>query len=250
MGILDDLREQTNQKKKQALAQKSQKQLLRQNYENKVLPQMQKAYYFLREIVDHLRYIDLKTEVTEYSSRYPQCGKLIQQNYHISTDGRGGIGNIDELKEINVSFVLNGPGEFSYKIKYKSKIDQEVEFLHDNKIPYFWFNNSSADSSDIGIFKITRKIPVLFRISVDYQNSRIIMDIYNHDDISYFTKSFSPNDIDDAWLDRLARYLLRKDDDFIRLEITPEQRQFIRNQAKHYGDLTNRIKELISMQKK
>ena len=103
---LDELRQETNLKKVHDDIQKTREQVWQQNYTDLVLPKMQFIYYYLKEVVDHLKFIDHKVSINDYSQRFPKFETLKQRNYKISTDGRGGIGNIDKLREIDISFYL------------------------------------------------------------------------------------------------------------------------------------------------
>ena len=247
MGVLEELRQQTNLKKVHDDVQKTREQIWQQNYINIVLPKMQQIYYYFKEVIDHLQFVDHKIDIKDYSERYPKFETLTQQNYRISTDGRGGIGSVDKLKEIDISFYLIGEGEFSYIIKHKPKIEIEAEFLRSCRVPYHWLTHTRGEDTDVGTFKVKRKVPVLFKIAVDYENAKIVITANNHEDLSSFKKTYNPDHINEEFLNDLARYILREDREFILLEISNEQKQFIKKQAeKHYG-IKESIKDLIGL---
>ena len=81
MGVLEELRQQTNLKKVHDDVQKTREQIWQQNYENIVLPKMQHIYYYLKEVIDHLKFIDHKLKVKDYSQRFRKFETLTQQNY-------------------------------------------------------------------------------------------------------------------------------------------------------------------------
>jgi hypothetical protein len=247
MGILEDLKQQTDLKKIHDTAEKREELLRQKDYETLVLPKMQRLYYYLKEIVDHLKYVDFKTQVKDYSERYPQFETLVQQDYKISTDGRGGIGNINQLKEIDISFFLKAEGEFSYYIENKSKIEEEVEFLHACNVPHHLLSHRRGKETIIGTFKVKRHIPVLFNIAVDYDNANIIITAYNHEGLSSLQKTYHPYQINDMFLEKLARYILRKDFDFFQLEISDEQKNSLTEQVQGNFKLTDKIKNLIGV---
>ena len=77
---------------------------------------------------------------------------------------------------------------------------------------------------------VTCKIPVIFKFSVNYHQSKITLNINNHENFEDRIQNFNPEQIDDVFMDKLARYILRKDDDFIRIDIDESYKEKIRQQ--------------------
>jgi hypothetical protein len=50
----------------------------------------------------------------------------MQKDYRISTDGFGGLADIDKLKHINITFYCVGEGEFEYAVRGKADIENEI----------------------------------------------------------------------------------------------------------------------------
>lgn len=107
--------------------------------------------------------------------------------------------------------------------------------------------HTRGEDTDVGTFKIKRKVPVLFKITVDYENAKIIITAHNHEDLSSFKKTYHPDSINKEFLENLAQYILRKDREFILLDISDEQKDYIRKQAEDYHTLSDKIKDIIGM---
>ena len=228
MGIIDELREETNKKLVNDSRQKKLEQQLAKNYLQDISPKMQHVFKFIKEILEHISFLDRAIEIKKYSDKYPELGTLRQVDYKINTDGNVGFVNYDEIMQINVNFACVGEGEFSFKKEGKTTIDQEIAFLHEKKVPFSWNYIRTLDGVAAAHFKIKRSIPVKFRFEVDYQQSKIILLINNHLNFDSYKKVFEPSEINQNLLDEIARYMLREDNEFIQLEISNKKKQAIR----------------------
>ncbi|MCF7970706.1 MAG: hypothetical protein K9L22_06010 [Methylococcaceae bacterium] len=236
MGVLDQLRKEADQKKLSEQQSVDQQALRDKLYKTQVLPKMQQVFKYLQELVTHLNYLEIPIQVESYSDRFPRMGVLKQQDYKINTDGYGGFSDVDKLVQINVTFYCVGAGEFEYSVQTKSAIEQENAFLHAKRIPSQMHRLGGVSGEESARFVVTRKIPVRVRFEVDYEQSQIKVIVNNHTNFSTYTEQWQPEAIDDAFLDSLARYLLRKDSEFIRLDITDEYRDALRNKLNTIKD--------------
>ena len=108
MGILDDLREQANQKQSEQQEDALAREKLEHNYQVRILPKMQQLFSYFKELIDYLSVIEEPIELFNYCDRYPELGVLYQQDYRLSTDKHGGLANYEKLTEVNLRFnILN-----------------------------------------------------------------------------------------------------------------------------------------------
>lgn len=187
-------------------------------YEEILLPKMQTVFIFLKEVVNHLNYLEKAVQVLDYSSKFPKIGPLIQKNYQLNTDGFGGFCEFDNIKQINLTFVCANQGSFSYDLQGQSIIEQEIQFLSTKNIP---FKQNKRANGGVQL-TITRQIPVRFRFEVDLIQAKIKLLIHNHQDFNRYHKAFLPNDINEVLLNKIIRFLLRKDLYFIHFNIETE----------------------------
>jgi len=134
LSILDQLRKEADEKKTSDQQKVDLKQLQAQRYKIEILPKMQEIFKYMQELVKYLNYLEVPVQVKDYSSRYPQLGSLMQKDYRISTDGFGGLADIDKLKHINVTFYCEGEGTFDYVVRGKVDIENEIAFLHSRRL--------------------------------------------------------------------------------------------------------------------
>lgn len=228
MSIIDELRIKANEKKEAQQQQETHEQHLASNYKHLLLPKMQQTYTYLNEVVKHLNYVAEPIVIKDYSHRYPQLGELLQQNYRINTDGFAGLADFNRLMQINLTFSLKGEGSFSYNIEGKRIIEQEISFLHSRDMPFEWKNILGKSGIQTAAFTILRKIPVRFRVEVLYDKSQLLFTVDNHEDFSLHTKILDAEQVTEEFLEKLVSYLLRRNHDFARLDITEQHRQNIR----------------------
>ncbi len=231
MGVLDQLRNEASNKQESEFAAATTRQQLENDYQTQILPRMQKTYLFLKEIVEHLSYLEKAVEIKDYCQRYPQMGCLSQTDYKINTDGYGGLADFNRIMQINVTFSCVGRGEFSYEVEGKTRIEQEIAFLNSKNVPLKWNQFISGRGVETATFNITRKVPVRFRFEVDYNNSKIKLLIHNHENFNVYKKTFEPDEINEPLLDEVIRFMLRQDSDFIRLDITSQDKLRIQKKA-------------------
>ena len=223
MNILDELRQKAEEKKRALHEYKTHEAQQEKTYQKVLLPKMQFLFDSFHELVEYLNFLEEPVLVPHYSPKYPHFGTLFQRNYKINTDGRMGMADYNRLMQINVSFLCEAEGSFSYTLNGKSLADKEHAFLFDRGLR-FQQKNKGMDGA---LFIVERKIPVYFRIMVDYKNAKLKVGIFNHENFQVFQKTFTPEQLDERFLDALLGYFMRRDNRFIRSDISPQDRAAI-----------------------
>lgn len=233
MGILDELRDQANQNLAEQQDDTLRREKLEHNYQILILPKMQQLYGYFKELIEYLSIIEEPIVLPQYSKRYPALGELYQQDYRLSTDKHGGIANIEKLTEITLRFYCQGTeeDEFTHCAEDKLEAEKENKFLSSHKIQFHYDRHLGNTKGGAVTFYITRKIPVMFKFTVDYENSRINLTIQNHEDFELRNQFINPDQINEPYMDKLARYILRKDHDFMLMDIDDMQKEKIREQV-------------------
>ena len=258
MGILDDLREQANQKQAEQHEDALAREKLEHNYQVQILPKMQQLFSYFKELTEYLSVIEEPIEIFNYSDRYSGLSVLYQQDYRLSSDKHGGIANYEKLTEVNLRYnLLNTEEEdLIHHVENKLESDQEKDFLSSHKIKFQCGQHLGNTKGGATTFHIQRRIPVLFQFVVDYNKSQIILHIHNHEDFEQRRQVINPNHINEAFMDKLARYILRKDTEFIRIELDETSREKIREQveahkrahAKELEEAHKREQELLAQE--
>ncbi len=190
-------------------------QQIEQVHQKILLPKMQSIFLFLKEIILHLNYLDKAIRVYDYSDRFSALHPLTQKNYQINTDGFGGFSDFEQIKQINLTFICSAQGSFNYNLEGTERIKNEIDFLNIKNMIYT--SNQFIHKEDIEAvhFKVERKVPVRFRFETDIEQSRIRLLIDNHQDFKHYDQSFISTEIDKAFLNKMIRFILRKENDFM-----------------------------------
>jgi len=246
MSLLDDLKNKA-EKKQAGLSQKAEDQALRQTiYQERILPRMQATYRYMDELVEYLTVLDEPITVSEYTTRYRELNQLEQNNYRLSSDTHGGQANIDKIELINLSYELTADGSFLYKLVNPVEVESEINFLHSHRIPFNWRRPNTNMRDNFVNFTVERVVPVLVTFSADIPTSLITLDIYNQEDFDHIHRILEPEALTNEFLDVLGRYLLREDREFVRIEISEQNR--IEIQLKLEEDKKQREAELAAIE--
>jgi hypothetical protein len=218
MGVLDELRKKADEKKAAEQLEATNKEQLEQVYQSQILPKMQFIFDSFQEAIKYLNFLEEPVRVDYHCEKYPQFGSLLQSNYRINTDGRIGLADYTHLMQINVSFFCEAKGEFNYRLESEPLIEKEVQFLQSKKLYFDWKYLTPAGGAPCSVFTIQRKVPVAFRIEVDYEHSKLKVSIRNHENLQSFSKKYSPEQLDNQFLDELLSYFLRKNNRFVKVD--------------------------------
>lgn len=230
MGLLDQLREEATKKQEEQRYQESVQRSKEDIYQYQLLPAMQQIYTYFKEVTEYLNILNEPIKIEDYSKNYPQFGCLVQTDYKLMTDKHGGVTKFDQLQQIMLRFYCVNPEEpyFTLEVFSQREIEQLIKFFSARKVPYEWKRESNPASKSIALFKFERKIPVVLKFVVDMEQSLIELRIDNHLNFDSFKRNYSAEDIDEAFLDSLGNYLLRKNNQFIQFDISEEERIAIR----------------------
>jgi len=245
MGILNELRDEANKQKEDDQLQAYSKELIADKYKNEILPKIQMIFNYFKEIIEHLQYLKNPIVVREYSKTYPQFGELQQQDYKLSSDDYGGQTKFDEMKQVNIKFFCMGEDSFEFEAKSQHEIDQHVSIFTSKKIPFEWSRNYNNANQTSATFVVSRKIPVRIAFGVDYEQSIINLQISNHLNFDVIKRSYKAPEITEELLDQLANFLLRKNNDFIAIEISEEERRQIRQKLIESANADKKYKEQL-----
>ncbi len=222
MRVIDQLREEVSAKHQRALVEETIEHDLELKYQQLVLPKMRAILLYLQELIAHLKFLEKSVEINDYSDRNRQLGRLIQTGYKISTDDFGGQAELQRLMVINVSFNCIGEGECRWEVVGSARIEQEIALLSATKVKFNWKPVQNQNKLPTASFTMIKNIPVRFRFEVNYDYSRIKLLIHNHRNLGVYQREFTPQALDDQMLDQIGRYLLRIDEDFLQIEISPK----------------------------
>jgi len=206
MGLLDDLR---NQAQGQRTAEKENAERLgdrEQHYRELMLPRMVRAYQYFKELTDHLNYIKFDTvaEYPLYANGATQ--PMHQKGYAVRIDSS------KELKQIDITFqcVLESPITFEL-------YNRDTILNHSEKLDRYFVKYERTDKKNNKLevvassFTITGPLPLKIGLTANIANSDIRIAVRNFTDPGTNTYTIKTEEFDDAFLDKLGKYMLRKE---------------------------------------
>lgn len=225
MGILDELREQAENKKSSTETENERKARLYKKYLTDINPKLQQFYNYLHELIAHLNYINMEIKA---SYDLPVVGispDFKQGGYRLVADSD------EEMKDIKFQFVCQREGEFCFSLDNRAEVERIEDFLLKNHIQFYCKKEKDQRYNVIsGEFKVKPAIPVLIRLTADLAESRIVMTIVNFDMLGCRKLILTPEQINEDFLDRFGNYVLRRTAELVQTKLSEEEMRRIRDQ--------------------
>ena len=225
MGLLDDLRKQTDNLKAQEQQQQQRQHELKQYYRTELQPIMMQLYAILGELADHLNYIKPDILVPYQLNAEGIKAKLKQQDYKVQVD------STNDTKLITFRFQCVNPKDIEFVAGDKYSIDKNIEYLQCHNLQYHCRRNNN-DKMEVtsANFSIKAIVPITFVFQGDEENSAVNFITTNFDTLGSSRHVFKEHHFNDKFFDELGRYILRENPDFLKLKISDNAIEQIRAQ--------------------
>jgi len=237
MGILDDLKSQSESQKAGIEQEKQRQAELLEYYTKNITPKMLKLYAFLNEFVIHLNYI--KHSTTAFFPILPDGAqqKLEQRDYRVTIDSNTAV------KNINLRFYCKFDKPLIFELENQKRIQTYSEVLNSYRVEFDRTDNKDKNYELISAkFKVLGPLPVNILFHADIESSSIIMTLNNFEKAGAVKHIFKDRHITDEFVDGLGKYILRDNPDFFKLDIEEEDKEQIRKKIQ--ADLKMRQEEL------
>lgn len=237
MGILDDLKNQSEVQKANEEREKQRQSDLLKFYQDNLHPKMLQLYTFLNEFVEHLNYIKLNTRVLYPISPDGSMQEFKQEDYKVTID------SANEVKEINLRFYCKLKTPLLFEIENAERIQRYADVLDSYRIDYDRTDNKNSNYELISAkFKVIGSIPVNILLRGDIKNSSIHLILNNFEKPGSARHSFKERHITEEFIDNFGKYILRQNPEFLKLDIADEHKEQIRQNIQ--ADIENRQQEL------
>ncbi len=223
MGILDDLKNQSEVQKAGEEKEKQRQADLLKYYQGSLHPKMLQLYNFLNEFVEHLNYIKADTQTS-----YPvqPDGSLVEFD---QTDYKVTIDSANEVKEINLRFYCNLPEPLKLELENSERIQRYTDVLHSYRIEFDRTDNKNTNYELVSAkFKVAGPIAVNVILKGDIENSAIHLILNNFDKPGVEKHTFKERHITEEFIDGFGRFILRQNPAFLKLDIADEHKEQIR----------------------
>jgi hypothetical protein len=246
MGLLDDLKSEAGKLQDQQSSDEANRERLEAIYREEIKPKMLMISNYFSDFSDQLSILKPKTEVAYTIPGHKEVKGLIQKNYGISAD------SLESIKKLHLRFIAELPNETEFSVTPKLRAAETRDFFEQQNITFSEWPVRDALQEVIGLnFQVKLKVNILFMFQVDIEKSMIQLRIVNFEGFAVTQKSYRPEAINEAWLEDIGRYILRKNKTLHSLEISDEVKQRLREQLKHsMSDRDREIKEMDELRAK
>ena len=237
MGILDDLKNQSDiQKSGEASEAQRQAELLKYYQEN-LHPKMLQIYAFLNEFIEHLNYIKTETDVN-YPVKSDGSMQLFKQSdYKVTID------SATEIKEINLRFYCKLEEPVVIELENSERIQRFADVLHSYRIDFDRTDNKDSNYELISAkFKVNGPVPVNVILHGDIETSSIHLLLNNFEKPGASKHTYKERHITDEFIDGLGKFILRQNPLFLKLDIEDGHKEQIRQNIQ--ADLKQRQHEM------
>lgn len=237
MGILDDLKNQSEaQKANEQQEQQRQAELLKY-YQECLHPKMLQLYTFLNELIEHLNYIKKETKVF-----YPVLPDGTLQEFD-QLDYKVTIDSAKEIKEINLRFYCSLKEPLIFELENSERIQRYTDVLHSYRIEFNRTDNKDSNYQLISSkIKVIGPVPVNIILQGDIETSSIHLNLSNFDKPGLQKHTFKERHITEEFIDGLGKFILRQNPEFLKLDIADEDKEKIRQNIQ--ADMKQRQQEL------
>lgn len=223
MGILDDLKNQSDiQKAGEASEAQRQADLLK-FYQENLHPKMLRIYTFLNEFTEHLNYIKTETEISYPVQPDGGLQEFKQSDYKVTID------SANEVKEINLRFYCKLDEPLVVEMENAERIQRYVDVLHSYRVD-FDRTDSKDNNYDLisSIIKVNGPVPVNVILQGDVETSSIHLILSNFEKPGFSKHTYKERHITEEFIDGLGKFILRQNPQFLKLDIEDEHKEKIR----------------------
>ena len=237
MGILDDLKNQSDIQKAGEVTEAERQAKLLKFYQENLHPKMLQLYKFLNELTEHLNYIK-----TETITSYPIIPDGSMQEFK-QGDYKVTIDSSKEVKEINLRFNCSLEEPLIFELENSERILRYTDLLHSYRIEFDRTDNKDSNYELISAkFKIIGPIPVNIILKGDVDNSSIHLLLNNFEKSGASKHTYKERHITEDFIDDFGKFILRENPMFLKLEIAADDKEKIRQNIQE--DMQRRQKEI------
>ena len=237
MGILDDLKNQSDLQKAGEADEKQRQTDLLKFYQENLHPKMLQLYTFLNEFIEHLNYIKLDTKVSYPVQPDGSMQEFDQGDYKVTID------SANEVKEINLRFYCSLKEPLIFELENSERIQRYTDVLHSYRIEFDRTDNKDSNYELISSkFKVVGPVPVNVILQGDVATSSIHLILNNFEKSGVSKHTFKERHITEEYVDELGKFILRQNPEFLKLDIEDDHKEQIRQHIQ--ADIKQRQQEL------
>jgi len=238
MSLLDELKKQAEAKQSQAQIDKQRQAELEARSRNEVLPKLVQIYSYLKELLRQLEILQTDVRVDYNLKGYGNLLGLRQEAYELHADSR------ENMTNLSLGYYCVGEGEIKFELDTRQQVEQQKDYFRQHDLAY-----TSRDYRDErhnithALFTLEPRIRVVFDFQLSKDLVTILLTVRNYEGLGTHRYQLEPSRIDGDFLDELGKYILRRDNRFLKLDISENFRENLRQQLE--SDKSKKTKRAI-----
>jgi hypothetical protein len=226
VGILDDLKQEADRLREQQDTEEQRRQRKEALYRERFRPVLLRVFRYLNEMVEQLKVVNLVTNATYDLPGFGVVSELQHTGYRVLIDSK------TNPQKVFLQFDCISPKERRYIVTPMKKADEAREFIINHRVPLVEWPVRDKDNKIVGAaFQAKLQVRVRILVEADVENARIIVSSADFEGVGVKRVSFGVATIDDAWLDDLGHYILRKKETIGRVDLPEEALRRLRAQV-------------------
>jgi hypothetical protein len=220
VGLLDDLKKEVEDKEEEARQQDAALKAQQEFYATQLRPAMQRAHTYFAELVETLNTLDREVKVP-YALAPPKERPLELKHgqYVFRSD------DYENPYKLFITCDCAFEQSMEYVVDTNSAVASYAALLEEHKIPHDTKNRLDESHAIVSAtFTVDGPLKVQMRLLASEEDQCIYIDLLNLDVLPVKRYKFTPQQIDDALLDRLARLLVREESRLIEVKVSEQTR--------------------------
>jgi len=234
MGLLDDLKQQSESKKAVENQESNRQEKAEEFYRKKVQPKLTEIYTHYAELTKHLNYVKPDTIARYGVNIAGQEAEFHQGEYKVQVD------STTDTNYISIRCICSRPTDIEFVVEDPSAINKNKNFLNEHGLNYQVYPRNNGEPG--ARFTIQAEITPELLFEGDRQKGQVNLKVINFESLGMRSRVLQIHEINDQFLDGLDRFLVRENNDFFKLDIDEKAKEEIR--AKVQEEQRKRMEEL------
>jgi hypothetical protein len=218
MGLLDELRSEAQVLRASQIEEQTESERIKQIYLTQVRPRLRTLYLYLKELVEHLNYLDRAILVSYQLPGSEKRFDLLQKDYVITADSG------DNMSNIKLRFIAVADRPLFVPTASETEADQAVLTLRQHDLIGVKRRNVGRHIQAPCIVEVSPRIPITLEFDSNPGSTSLVLRAKNFDKLGEVRRHFSPEDLTDQWLEDIGDLIIRKRNVITRHELSEEQR--------------------------
>ena len=223
MGLLDDLRKQSEELKAKEDQEGARREQAEKVYREQLQPKLNELYVHLKELTDHLNYIKPNTKANYIVNAEGMQKEFLQGDYSVSID------STDDTGLVALRFNCTRPEPVEFTVRDPNLVSKHVGYLNQYNLVFEGKKQADDRGNIIGAyFKLKPYIPIEVLFRGDRENACVNLVISNFDVLGRSTHVLQAEKFTDDFIDQFDRFIIRENPDMFSAKVDDKVKEELR----------------------